>query len=539
MRTKQKNQLLGYFVLLILGVVVLSQTGIIRLGYGDSKYPFPAKDRVFSPVSGFLKCEKMQGGTVHDSLLFDSQSLFAGLYGYKIAKETCNYKAGCFVGQVDVVCPPLATYSDSWVKIGGISGRTRSEEGEEIEVGGRCWYTLPIVGTTYLAPEQITVDFRGYKAAVYRYTEGYGNPEIVPGSSPNCDLRYADLTQLERYQNASTPIPHKEMALGDMYPILVGWREEPAFGNVNPQGTYQGKNVACSVGGGLYEVEKVYTEGGHDYWVESRFLTSNIDGKPICCSNGDCYGGQVCDGYVCKDKGTVCPAGSCPWGTDIECGPPETCSREGDSFVLHKNRCGADGCCQQETQSVACCQSECDAMSTATTSYVCDYKKGCVPLQFKKECGAGHCCNVPPLNTRTATSPYLTQSCGIGADCCPIPGEQYRGYCSGTGCTATTTTIPADSCEAGCVVNSPFFGVKYPDLLCLVGCWVSGLFAGVVRITSLMVEFVFALVLGYIAGEIAKRVMARRVSRNKQGFVPIFSKIIGLIVFFALWVYII
>lgn len=479
--------------------------GVIPQLYADPYYPAPIGDKVYLPVTGHLKCESY-GAEKPDGWTVYPQWEIPWLLNYYSAKATCTYKAGCRIPADPIIhCPPLALYSDSWVGVGNTK-YTLPETigyGTELTIAGRCWYWSPI-GIINLKPDSIELTYYGQESGVYAYTEGYGFSGYVPNSKPNCNLIYADLTQLTRYQKEGDSIPRQELNLGETIPLLVGWREDPVFGNIGP---YQGRNVYCRYGFGLYELDKVATIGGHDYWAAGEFITNNIDGKPVCCRNDECriYGAEwVCEDHVCKKGGEVCEFGSCPWGSDIECGSPEECVRRDSEFYLIKRGCVKETrCCHQSEEKVMCCQSECDAMSTPERKYICDYSKGCVLISIKQECGAGRCCNVPPLTTDTALSPYKTQYCAIG-ECCPIQGESFRGYCSDVGC-GDPPPPPPDDCWSQCMIK--VFGIlEMPDLVCFIECELEKATKSIMYLAKLVfVGLTFFIVLNVALKEQGKR----------------------------------
>jgi len=203
-----------------------------------------------------------------------------------------------------------------------------------------------------------------------------------------------------------------QMGLGECYVTIDKYIDLPYFGNVNPLGTYQDKDVICSRSKGLIQVEKIETEGGSNYLVPTNRLTSP---SKFCCEHETCrqtYGNAFnCIGYNCEEGDGFC-------NSDLDCQPAggeitdKNCFREPGTmdFFLWGSECNDNKCSGSEKKQVECCDSYCSSQGL-----VCDYEQGCIkPIEPDKPCPSDTCC----LQGNSAS--YITQKCTGSLDCCSV-----------------------------------------------------------------------------------------------------------------------
>lgn len=181
-----------------------------------------------------------------------------------------------------------------------------------------------------------------------------------------------------------------KLSLGQDYNVILGWNEVSGA-NINPLGRYKNYDyISCIPYTGIYSLEKVYTEGGRSYFKQDELLVSYTGSNTMCCGEGQCAGGYVCENYVCVEE-AVCEFGECNPNFYVE---TEDCVEKYENgkmkFYLVSTSCGDDGCIQKRMKEVKCCRDYCE--DVYGPDYYCDYSEGCVYTPTLSECPAGMCC---------------------------------------------------------------------------------------------------------------------------------------------------
>lgn len=245
------------------------------------------------------------------------------------------------------------------------------------------------------------------------------------------------------------------MAAGECYLGVDKWVKLPAFGNVNPFGQYQGKDVICSLSKGLVQVDQIQIEDNSWVFVPTKRLSQP---DKFCCDHQYCretYGIDFnCVDYSCKEA-----EGSCR--SDLDCQPQggvkldANCYREPDTMNFYKwdSECVSAKCTSASKESVKCCPSYC-----TTQGMYCDFTKGCIqPDPDPQPCPAGMCC----LEGNAAN--YIPKECEGKLDCCA--DKKGFGKCAaecGNGVCGAWITAP--KLLGGEVI--------VPDLWCKLNLWI-------------------------------------------------------------------
>ena len=211
------------------------------------------------------------------------------------------------------------------------------------------------------------------------------------------------------------------------YRTVDKWVTLDDFGNVNPKGQYQGNDVICEYGSGLFKLETIKTVGDTIYLVPTQRLTSP---DKFCCSDQDCkYLGLE---YNCAKSEYTCKkvVGYCK--SDVDCMPmggvlkDQNCFQDSTSatFYTWNSVCNTltNMCAPYPgtKTSVKCCPSFCSAYGK-----ICDFQKGCVDIIPPKEnCPPGQCCD------KDNGFGYFAQDCAEGKSCCSK--SQGVGTCKAT-----------------------------------------------------------------------------------------------------------
>jgi len=68
------------------------------------------------------------------------------------------------------------------------------------------------------------------------------------------------------------------------YSAVDKWIDLPAYGNVNPLGSYDGKDVICAPGKGLVELDLLSTHEGVDYVVPRQRIETGIPSEAFAAA---------------------------------------------------------------------------------------------------------------------------------------------------------------------------------------------------------------------------------------------------------------
>ena len=423
---------------------------IPMVAYGGAytpEYPFPPFDKLFSPVFGTVDCKDTGLWSTVDQPIPIKQKFYSPNCGggssceKMVVDYTCQSYGGCQIASLSATCPSLWPNPIYSVKVGGVVASypysATYGQGYHIEIACKDG------GVYGLAPTSTNIAVQGKVMKLYVTSWGYTPGGWMAGSE-GCKLLSADAETLKKMQpidpailTASCGAVEGKIQGVDIIPpgstkcVIVGWREDPAFGTVNPQGQYEGKDVICRPYSEIASIKKVGTYGGYNYWVKDQTLVTYSSKPTMCCDNTNCAGGYVCEKYTCTAKPTECTYGSCAWSVD-QCGVSGSCIEKEGSYYIQTWTCDSNKCCQPIKTYQKCCQSTCDRISTPTEKYICNPTVGCEKIEILKDCGTGYCCNVPGENqlwTDATKSSYKTQSC-INKKCCyENPGDMYRGVC--------------------------------------------------------------------------------------------------------------
>ena len=470
MKKKTRNQILftiiGIIVILVI-VFGLREYGLVKFeqysGNYQPSYPFPLNNKLYSPVYGHIDCELVSGEyTAPKTLQWYSESF--RIYNQceecskAVADFTCNEIGGCeFTGITGIKCsrPILGgdgCYGQGYdysIKVNGIEGKTSAAYGENMHIEVYCTQ-CDVQGMWYakLSPVNLSLEVKGKLAKLKVESYGYTIGGWLDGSD-GCKLTSEDAKTLKNMQLTDNPIKDTDInELGkSINQIIVGWREDPAFDNINPQGQYNGMDVICRPFSELASIKKVGTIGGYTYYVKDQTLMTYSQNTDMCCDNTNCQSGYVCEKYKCVKNATVCKYGSCAWSVD-QCGSPG-CYELADGYVDRTFYCDENKCCQRNDKPVKCCPITCERMSTPSEKYKCNPDVGCVKQIYQDPCGNGYCCNVEGEGKKwfdITLSPYITQNCVGDKKCCyENPNDPYRGTCKDT-CSIPQCKVEGESC---------------------------------------------------------------------------------------------
>jgi hypothetical protein len=238
-----------------------------------------------------------------------------------------------------------------------------------------------------------------------------------------------------------------QLHVGQCYRTIDKWATLPAYGNINPKGTYNGVNVMCEPSKGLIKVESVSTVGSTNYCAPTQRLTTPQD---FCCSDADCkYLGMD---YNCEQNTYQCKqiAGSC--SSDLDCQPEggirydANCYQISGKFYKWDSSCINSRCTTASKTEVKCCASYCN-----TYGKVCDQTIGCLDIiPPAQPCPPGQCCiSGNKYNFNPA-------SCTNGLLCCGM--DNGVGTCKAqcvNGCSKDSDCKEGESCTDGsCIPNA-------------------------------------------------------------------------------------
>ena len=448
------------------GIIVVAVAAFLIAGGGDylaftggdtfePTYPFAVQDRIYQPVWGTINCQHTGGVTgITQPTPYDCGSVWIGNAGL-CADFVCGYIGGCKIRSISGECPTLG----GWFGYSMYIGDTRYYLPLELDYG-QSVKIYTICSGLQTRPKSIDIDIVGEQAKLKVESYGYTKAGWLAGSD-NCKLVSVDVATLKLMQDKSGDELKgiEQISMGVTKHIIAGWREDPAFGTINTCGKYQNQDVVCKPYQGIYSLQKIYTQGNINYWTAGSILKSYTDDNTMCCCAGDCAAGYTCEGYRCVEEAVTCQYGQCPWGVS-QCEHVGGCFQEGGRFYLRQAYCDADKCCQYTEEEVMCCRDYCDAMSTPTVSYYCDYDVGCVETHFQKECPSGYCC--------IEGGEWKVQNCLPEKECCiEDTTDPYSGPCKDV-CGGKP---PEDNCYTNCTVDEDCgLGITIPGMMCRVKC---------------------------------------------------------------------
>lgn len=456
-------------VLVVLGVAIVAGAVLFIGGGGnyftfagntfEPEYPFAVQDKIYQPVWGTINCQETGSSTaVAQPKPYDC------FVNYACVDYKCEYIGGCKIRSIDGDCPWGSGFH--YMLYIGDTKYTLPlvlDYGQTVGIRGVC-----LMATIPRTPRAVDVDIVGKQTKLYITSFGYTRAGWLAGSD-NCKLVSVDAATLRYMQDKNDDELKgvEQIPMGVTKNIIVGWREDPAFGTINTCGKYNNQDVVCKPYQGIYSLDKVYTEGGDiygkNYWTAGSIILSYAHDNTMCCCAGDCAAGYTCENYQCKKDAVVCQHGQCPWGVS-QCENLGGCFQEGGRFYLRQAYCDGDKCCQYTEQEVMCCRDFCDAMSTATQSFYCDYDKGCEEVTFEKQCPTGCCC--------LPGGEYKVQNCLPGKECCMELSNAYMGICKDQ-CGGIPPEPPEsdESCYQNCIAeNDCTVGITASGMMCQTQC---------------------------------------------------------------------
>lgn len=413
-----------FFIILTLTLSFLL-SGCAQLAItGDStysaEYPSPT-DKIFNPVIGTLSCESTDYWYAWSEYFnADALDLYAcGRYGVcsNIPASCPTIDAigpnKCKVQLKDYSCYFGSTYSTTEYSVDGSSWKVYSGtiymEHDTDNIKIRC--------TNPSASFKVTPKFREQLPIIKLKVEAYGYSKSgwVSGTE-GCVLAGSMAQTIGNLQASGTRLP-RLLSYNQDVSVTVGWREDPAYGNVNPMGQRNGKDVSCKPFYGIWQAVKYATEGGKTYYTLGQELTSYSYNKNMCCSNTDCGTGGVCENYECTTKPSTCTHGTCGAGFY------ETTYQEesGGKFYLTNEKC-VNNCIEKTSREIACTDDYCARMCPSGSKCWCDIDKGCQQTTTLLPCGTGNCC----ING----GDFEVQDCAFGYECClTAHANPYKGEC--------------------------------------------------------------------------------------------------------------
>lgn len=363
--------------------------------------------------------------------------------------QGCQYKVNPFTCPTTVFCggseyQDYYTINNGIFRTPSISNWISMSNGDSMMI--RTYCRNPANDEKVKMVEVPQIDFRKPSKKIYVNTYGQSWSGWLAGSE-GCKLVSSDLNALDMI-NAQDKLD-KQVYDGQNFPFgvsinyVIGWEEVTSFGNVNPLGQYQNKDVTCKPFLGIYEVEQIETVNNKIYYKEGSQIRSYIEDNTMCCNNNEC-GTGVCDSYTCTSSQTAtCEFGSCS-STKVGNILGTTCREDEGTFNLITQICEEDLCISEEEKEVKCCRDYCDRQYGE--DYYCNYDNGCQLVTIQKTCGPGQCC--------IEGGDYKVQNCPDDKECCLDELiDPFRGVCR-TECLpkeAIVDKIAVDTSKEDCL----------------------------------------------------------------------------------------
>jgi hypothetical protein len=445
----KKSKTKGVVVILLLIVAIV---GLVSgVFYFTSQSNIQPTDRVFGKVYGYLKCEYTglsTGWSNGVEFLPEPTSKCAlvdnkySIYYHWVECPSYAGDKGCDLKFDYVECAeygyqPMVRFGNSglWqIYTDNLIKNVKAGDNALVQFGcGKGFMgnppSQPDCGAVFGATMKYKPLYlwRFYSQAIYKYTEGFAPQGKLSGSEPRCSLMSGEAEEFKKTQVASEDsiAGLQNLQLGETKSIIVGWREDPAFGNVNPLGQYGGNDVACKFNDALYKLNKVTTVGGVSYYTQGSSL-GDLNGV-LCCGADQCPTGKVCEAYKCVAKPVNCAEGQCNSWEKGTCPEKDKPLEENGKYFLQTVCCdSSELACRKTTKTeVKCTPASCDKLDKSDEDWACDYQNGCYKVQgIKKPCPTGECC-------LEQNSEFNKQDCGNGQFCCNalVNNDPYRGLC--------------------------------------------------------------------------------------------------------------
>jgi len=415
-------------------IMVLPQLGLVQM----TGYDAPSSGVLVQEIYGDFLCKNTEDwgpmSTVQNSGMKSDDGGFLGCafdwYEYSIScigvgTKGCQYK----VNQWDCPDPKLLcggneedkyTINDGSFKDPSNYNWINMNDGETATIKTYCNSNTGFVKMI----EEPQIDFRQPSKKIYVNTYGKSWSGWLAGSE-GCKLVSADLEAINMI-NAQDKLDIQVYA-GQSYPFgvkrnfVTGWEEVIAFGNINPLGQYNNKDVVCKAFDGIYEAEQMETVNGKIYYKKGSQLRSYIADNTMCCNNAQC-GIGTCDvnTYTCTTaEHATCEFGGCSYAKVGNILGTE-CEEKIGKFYLITQTCGDDLCIDETELEVECCRDYCDRQYGA--DYYCNYEKGCELVTIQKPCPPGMCC--------LEGGNYKVSNCPITKECCVDETvDKFTGVC--------------------------------------------------------------------------------------------------------------
>ena len=240
---------MGLGLLLLMMLVVTGCTSVGNLlAVGDAyspEYPQPY-DKIFSPVTGSIDCKNVEGqygAWGNDVFSGNVDNPWYGAGDYKYQWISCPDNAGAYGCQIKIygLCqaatwyssPKLIIYYDGQWRTFTTGAQFDLRAGENKEFRLSC--SDSAVGTLNAVDMPLTATFSKRVPLTKLRVESYGYSfSGWLAGSEDCKLVSRDATTLKNLQpNEERDLDGiQQLRAGETKSITVGWREDPAFGNI-------------------------------------------------------------------------------------------------------------------------------------------------------------------------------------------------------------------------------------------------------------------------------------------------------------------
>lgn len=396
----------------------------------ENLYPNP-DDIIYRPLYGALECRYngRVGTYINDVQMAELSRVLDYL---KIVYQNVECpdwvgSKGCSVNFANTACS-----GQVYIRINDGAKQTLQSKYNQ-DAGQTTKYQISCEGAAFggFTPNKPTYTVKYNEQQIYlNDPNGYNKIGFIAGTAPRCNLvKSNDINIIKNMQPQDKPIIN--MQIGDSISIVTGWREDPAFGNINPLEQYDNKDVVCTFDG-LTEAKLIRTVGGKNYYaIGDQLLNFRTTDRKGCCEKSMCPSGYSCENYECTQNPIICDEGQCNFwqkGTVLE-KEKEEWDKINNKFYLTTVECDNNGCIHTTKEDVACTQQYCDQVASAQgglQDYECDYTKGCLSIGIvKNPCPVGQCCLVGNEQY------YARPECDNNQECCvaDIPSDPLRGMC--------------------------------------------------------------------------------------------------------------
>jgi len=295
----------------------------------NPEYPDPATNVLYNPVYAQLDCKDTGDFNSPQNVVLTNVPNCGVLCApFGEAYFVCNNYFGCQALQPQIECTSQTwgcsgTENIKEIRLGSASGSLLSypyqiNRGDSYYFKAQCKFSNCI---GYWSPNGYSLNVKGRLSMIYVDAHGY-IPAGWLASTEGCKFVSAGNAQIVKNAqmvNANPLAGVDTIAPGVTKNVIVGWREDPTFGQINPQGKYQGRDVLCQNLAGIYGIKQTATVGGKTYWQRDSILVTYSGTNSMCCDNTGCATGYYCENYQCKANPS-CTYGTCAYGDPSVCG---------------------------------------------------------------------------------------------------------------------------------------------------------------------------------------------------------------------------